>query len=124
VLELAIKDEDLPRLKAIARSPEPASWLGADAAGESRRSLVLCRMTAFWGCIIRLCSAALSGLSADLPPKPGKHASFARDDDYKRRGMLSLLAGIDLLTGPCPRQGWPFIEFLKPLDAAHTSPSR
>ena len=30
---------------------------------------------------------------------PGRHASFARDHEYKRHGTLSLLAGIDLLTG-------------------------
>src|SRR5713101_4512625 len=35
----------------------------------------------------------------DLPPKPGVHASFACDHEYKRHGTLSLLAGIDLLTG-------------------------
>ena len=36
----------------------------------------------------------------DLPPVPGRHASFARDHEYKRHGTLSLkLAGIDLLTG-------------------------
>ena len=34
-----------------------------------------------------------------LPPVPGRHASFARDHEYKRHGTLSLLAGIDLLTG-------------------------
>jgi hypothetical protein len=34
-----------------------------------------------------------------LPPKPGVHATFARDYEYKRHGTLSLLAGIDLLTG-------------------------
>ena len=35
----------------------------------------------------------------DLPPEPGIHATFARDHEYKRHGTLSLLAGIDLLTG-------------------------
>ena len=35
----------------------------------------------------------------DLPPKPGVHATFVRDHEYKRQGTLSLLAGIDLLTG-------------------------
>src|SRR5271155_3906686 len=35
----------------------------------------------------------------DLPPVPGVHATFARDHEYKRHGTLSLLAGIDLLTG-------------------------
>jgi hypothetical protein len=35
----------------------------------------------------------------DLPPEPGVNATFARDHEYKRQGTLSLLAGIDLLTG-------------------------
>jgi hypothetical protein len=34
-----------------------------------------------------------------LPPVPGTHAAFARDHEYKRHGTVSLLAGIDLLTG-------------------------
>ena len=42
---------------------------------------------------------AIATTAADLPPKPGVHASFARDYEYKRHGTLSLLAGIDLLTG-------------------------
>jgi hypothetical protein len=37
--------------------------------------------------------------SPDLPPQPGSHAGWARDHEYKRHGTLSLLAGIDLLTG-------------------------
>jgi DDE superfamily endonuclease len=48
----------------------------------------------------------------DLLPEPGIHATFARDHEYKRHGTLSLLAGIDLLTGK-------FIEFLRLLDAAY-----
>src|SRR3974390_3880083 len=35
----------------------------------------------------------------DLPPVPNVHATFARDHEYKSHGTLSLLAGIDLLTG-------------------------
>ena len=42
---------------------------------------------------------AIAATAPDLPPKPGVHASFARDYEYKRHGTLSLLAGIDLLTG-------------------------
>jgi transposase len=42
---------------------------------------------------------AIATTAADLPPKPGVYASFARDYEYKRHGTLSLLAGIDLLTG-------------------------
>jgi hypothetical protein len=42
---------------------------------------------------------AIANTAPDLPPKPGVHPSFARDFEYKRHGTLSLLAGIDLLTG-------------------------
>ena len=37
--------------------------------------------------------------SPDRPPVPGKHATFQRDAEYIRHGTLSLLCGIDLLTG-------------------------
>src|ERR1700736_2048771 len=42
---------------------------------------------------------AIATTAPDLPPEPGAHATFARDHEYKRHGTLSLLAGIDLLTG-------------------------
>src|SRR6476646_10284819 len=42
---------------------------------------------------------AIATTAPDLPPKPGVHPTFARDYEYKRHGTLSLLAGIDLLTG-------------------------
>src|SRR5205807_7256305 len=42
---------------------------------------------------------ALATKAPDLPPQPGVHATFARDHEYKRHGTVSLLAGIDLLTG-------------------------
>ena len=40
---------------------------------------------------------AIATTAPDLPPVPGRHASFARDHEYKRHGTLSLLAGIDRL---------------------------
>ena len=42
---------------------------------------------------------AIANTAPDLPPVAGKHACAARDHEYKRLGTLSLLAGIDLLTG-------------------------
>src|SRR6202030_1487440 len=54
-----------------------------------------------------------------------RHASFARDHEYKRHGTLRLLAGIDLLTGKVHalvrerHRSREFIEFLKLLDAAY-----
>ncbi len=68
---------------------------------------------------------AIATTAPDLPPVPGVHASFARDHEYKRHGTLSLLAGIDLLTGKVHalvrdrHRSCEFIEFLKLLDAAY-----
>jgi transposase len=42
---------------------------------------------------------ALANKSPDLPPVPMRHPTFARDHEYRRMGTLSLLAGIDLVTG-------------------------
>jgi len=68
---------------------------------------------------------AIATTAPDLPPKPGVHATFARDYEYKRHGTLSLLAGIDLLTGKVHalvkdrHRSREFVEFLKLLDAAY-----
>lgn len=68
---------------------------------------------------------AIATTAPDLPPVPGVHATFARDHEYKRYGTLSLLAGIDLLTGKVHalvrerHRSREFIEFLKLLDAAY-----
>jgi transposase len=42
---------------------------------------------------------AIGNTAPDLLPVAGRHASVARDHEYKRHGTLSLLCGIDLLTG-------------------------
>lgn len=42
---------------------------------------------------------AIGRTSPDLPPVPGEHSTWTRDYEYKRHGTLSLLCGIDLLTG-------------------------
>ena len=53
------------------------------------------------------------------------HATFAREHEYKRHGTISLLAGIDLVTGKVHalvkdrHRSREFIEFLKLLDAAY-----
>jgi transposase len=41
----------------------------------------------------------LENTAPDLPPRPGLHPTISRDHEYIRHGTLSLLAGIDLLTG-------------------------
>ena len=68
---------------------------------------------------------ALATTAPDLPPRPGVHATFARDHEYKRHGTVTLLAGINLLTGRVHalakdrHRSRAFIEFLKLLDAAY-----
>jgi len=68
---------------------------------------------------------AIATTAPDLPPVPSVYATFARDHEYKRHGTLSLLAGIDLLTGKVHalvrdrHRSREFIEFLKLLDAAY-----
>ncbi len=68
---------------------------------------------------------AIATTAPDLPPEPGMHATFARDHEYKRHGTVSLLAGIDLLTGKVHalvkdrHRSREFIEFLKLLDTAY-----
>jgi transposase len=68
---------------------------------------------------------AIATTSPDLPPVPGTYATFSRDHEYKRHGTLSLLAGIDLLTGKVHalvkdrHRSREFIEFLKLLNAAY-----
>lgn len=42
---------------------------------------------------------ATESKTPDLPPVPGKHDAIDRDSEYIRHGTLSLLAGIDLITG-------------------------
>ena len=68
---------------------------------------------------------AIGSTAPDLPPEPGRHPAFARDHEYKRHGTLSLLAGIDLLTGKVHasvedrHRSREFIGFLKKIDAAY-----
>jgi transposase len=68
---------------------------------------------------------AIATTAPDLPPEPGRHRTFARDHEYKRLGTVSLLAGIDLLTGRVHalvkdrHRSREFIEFLGLLDAAY-----
>jgi transposase len=68
---------------------------------------------------------AIAMTAPDLPPEPGVHQTFARDHEYKRHGTLTLMAGIDLLTGEVHalvkerHRSREFIEFLKLLDTAY-----
>jgi transposase len=68
---------------------------------------------------------AIATTAPDLPPEPGVHATFARDHEYKRHGTVTLMAGIDLLTGKVHalvkdrHRSREFIEFLQLLDKAY-----
>lgn len=68
---------------------------------------------------------AIATTAPDLALEPGVHATFAQDHEHKRNGTLSLLAGIDLLTGNFHalvgdrHRSREFIEFLKLLDPAY-----
>jgi transposase len=70
---------------------------------------------------------AIATTAPDLPPVLGEHPTFARDHEYKRHGTVTLLAGIDLVTGQVHalvkdrHRSREFIEFLKLLDAAYPS---
>jgi transposase len=67
----------------------------------------------------------IQAIATTAPPEAGAHATFARDYEYKRHGTLSLLAGIDLVTGKVHalvkdrHRSREFVEFLKLLDAAY-----
>jgi transposase len=66
---------------------------------------------------------AIGNTAPDLPPVPGAHPSIARDHEYKRHGTLSLLCGIDLLTGELlarveeRHRSREFVAWLKDVDA-------
>jgi len=68
---------------------------------------------------------AIGNTAPDLPPEPGKHSACRRDHEYKRHGTVSLLAGIDLVSGKIHalvkdrHRSREFVEFLKLLDAAY-----
>jgi transposase len=68
---------------------------------------------------------AIATTAPDLPPEPGVHATFAREHEYERHGTVTLLAGIDLITGKVHalvkdrHRSREFIEFLQLVDAAY-----
>lgn len=70
---------------------------------------------------------AVEGVAPDLSPVPGKHPYVGRDYEYIRHGTLSLLAGIDLLSGQVHgltrerHRSREFIEWLKLIDAEYPS---
>lgn len=73
---------------------------------------------------------AIGSTSPDRPPVPGKHRSILRDYEYVRRGTVSLMAGIDLLTGrvhglPVDRhRSREFVQFLTLVDGSYPSTAK
>src|SRR5215468_2276301 len=68
---------------------------------------------------------AIATTAPDRLPVPGSHPTISRDHEYKRHGTVSLMAGIDLLTGQVHalvkdrHRSREFVEFLGKLDAAY-----
>lgn len=71
----------------------------------------------------------LENAAPDLPPVPGRHPSIGRDHEYIRHGTLSLLAGIDLLTGHVHglvadrHRSREFVDFLQRVDRFYPAPA-
>jgi transposase len=72
----------------------------------------------------------LQSTALDRPPVPGLHPTWDRDHEYVRHGTLSLLAGIDLLTGEVlglvreRHRSREFIEFLQVAHARYPATAR
>ena len=62
--------------------------------------------------------------------KPGKHVGTGRDYEYQRHGTLTLMAGLDLMTGQIHRavverhRSREFVAFLRQLDRAYPAGAR
>ena len=73
---------------------------------------------------------AIGGVAPDLPPEPGKHSCTGRDYEYQRHGTLTLMAGLDLMTGHVHRvvverhRSREFVAFLQQLDGAYPAGAR
>ena len=65
---------------------------------------------------------AIGNVYPDLMPVEGHYSTIARDYEYRRHGTLSLLSGIDLISGRIiykvfeKHRSWEFIQFLKELE--------
>lgn len=73
---------------------------------------------------------AIENTSPDLHPVPGTYPYLSRDEEYVRHGTLSLLAGIDLMSGRIHalvterHRSREFIGFLRKIDEAYPSQLR
>jgi transposase len=72
---------------------------------------------------------AIANTAPDLPPTP-ERGSVGRDYEYRRLGTVSLLAGLDLITGEVTglvrdtHKSSDFIDFLKTVDEKYTDAER
>src|ERR1700704_5037903 len=124
------KPGSLPNPRAASNLLSPPSMVPGSISSRAfsklaRSVLRHIRVASKQELVERVLAAIEDTTAPDLPPKPGVHAAFARDHEYKRHGTLSLLAGIDLVTGKVhalvkdrPRS-CEFIEFLQLLDSAY-----
>jgi len=68
---------------------------------------------------------AIGNKYPDLMPVEGRYSTIARDYEYKKHGTLSLLAGIDLISGRISykifenHRSCEFIEYLKELESTY-----
>ncbi len=68
---------------------------------------------------------AIGNVYPDLMPVEGHYSTIARDYEYKRHGTLSLLAGIDLISGIIyykvfeQHRSCEFVEYLKGLESTY-----
>lgn len=73
---------------------------------------------------------AIGTTSPDLAPAPGKHVGWMRDYEYVRHGTLSIMAGIDLVTGVVHAQvverhrSREFVQWLETIDKAYAPSTR
>lgn len=65
---------------------------------------------------------AIATTAPDLPPVPGQYPTVGRDYEYVRHGTVTLMAGLDLMSGHIHRmvverhRSREFVEFLKQMD--------
>ncbi len=73
---------------------------------------------------------AIENTAPDLPPVLGSKSCFARDHEYVRHGIVSLMAGIDLLNGKVHalvvdrHRSREFVQFLKTIDQNYQKKSK
>jgi transposase len=73
---------------------------------------------------------AIGNLAPDISPQPGKYASWGRDHEYMRHGTVTLMAGINLISGVVHGQvvdrhrSREFVAFLQHIDAQYPATAK